>query len=117
MINFRKAMEEYDNQNRKLTDPNACKSCGSTDFEMTDYCRICTSCFVQEDIPTLFLEFGDETSANLHRERTPKNPRNQSQNHSYRRGWRFPKSISPHHHRKGLNLNGRTSGKRHCGIV
>jgi hypothetical protein len=30
MINFRKAMEEYDN---KPTDPNTCKSCGSTDFE------------------------------------------------------------------------------------
>ena len=75
MINFWKAVEEYDNQNRKLTDPDTCQSCGNTDFEMTDYCRICTSCFAQEDIPTPFLDLADETRANLYCKRIPKNPR------------------------------------------
>jgi hypothetical protein len=35
MINFWKAVEEYDSRNWKPADPNACKSCGSTDFEIT----------------------------------------------------------------------------------
>lgn len=52
-----------------------CSECVGTSFEKLEAFRICTQCFAQEDIPTMFLDYGDDTRVNLHREYFPQNPR------------------------------------------